>query len=228
MQTRTEDFIRHGTPAFRRTNLALFAAGLATFGLMYCVQPLLPEFSREFGVSAAASALSLSLTSGVLAVAILVAGPISDAWGRKALMTASLLSSALIVLLTAIAPSWQSLLMLRAVLGLALGGLPAVAMTYLSEEVHPESIGLGMGLYIGGSAVGGLAGRLVAGVLADFCGWRIGTAVVGIVGALAGWVFVRNPYSARRGSGILRGALAAAACCGRCLSSCWPVWFRPR
>jgi MFS transporter, YNFM family, putative membrane transport protein len=62
-------FIRHGTPAFRRTNLALFAAGFATFGLLYCVQPLMPVFSHDYGVSAATSALSLSLTTGVLAVA---------------------------------------------------------------------------------------------------------------------------------------------------------------
>ena len=38
----TASTIHHGTPAFRRTNLALFAAGFATFGLLYCVQPLMP------------------------------------------------------------------------------------------------------------------------------------------------------------------------------------------
>jgi YNFM family putative membrane transporter len=35
-------------------------------------------------------------------------------------------------------------------------------MTYLSEELHPNSIGLGIGLYIGGNAAGGLSGRLIA------------------------------------------------------------------
>src|ERR1700749_2827166 len=74
--------IRHGTPGFRRTNLALFSSGFATFGLLYRVQPLLPSFSRSFGVGAASSSLSLSLTTGVLAVAMLFAGAISDAWGR--------------------------------------------------------------------------------------------------------------------------------------------------
>ena len=49
----TDDWIRHGTPAFRATNLALFAAGLSTFGLLYCVQPLMPEFSRHYGIDAA-------------------------------------------------------------------------------------------------------------------------------------------------------------------------------
>lgn len=89
-----DDRIRHGTRAFRATNLALFAAGLATFGLLYCVQPLMPEFSRDFGVNAAVSALSLSLTTGVLAIAMLFAGGLSDAWGRKPVMVASLFLSA--------------------------------------------------------------------------------------------------------------------------------------
>lgn len=184
-----DTLIRHGTPAFRRTNLALFAAGLATFGLLYCVQPLMPQFSQHYGVSAATSALSLSLTTGVLAFAMLFAGGVSDAWGRKPVMVASLLSSAVLVLLTALMPNWYALLVLRTLLGITLSGLPAVAMTYLSEEMHPESIGLGMGLYISGSAVGGMSGRLIAGVVADFAGWRAGVAVVGAIGLVSGLVF---------------------------------------
>ncbi|GAB2550495.1 MFS transporter [Rhodanobacter koreensis] len=183
--------IHHGTPAFRRTNLALFAAGFATFGLLYCVQPLMPEFSHDYGVSAAVSALSLSLTTGVLAFAMLFAGALSDAWGRKSVMVASLLSSALLVLVTAMMPNWPALLLVRTLLGLTLSGLPAVAMTYLSEEMDVESIGLGMGLYISGSAVGGMGGRLITGVLTDFFGWRFGVSVVGVIGVLAALIFWR-------------------------------------
>ena len=79
--------IARGSPAFRRTNRAMFAAGFATFALVYCVQPLMPEFARTFGVSAATSSLSLSVTTAVLAVALLVVGALSDAWGRRAIMT---------------------------------------------------------------------------------------------------------------------------------------------
>lgn len=182
--------MRHGTPAFRRTNLAMFAGGFTTFGLLYSVQPLLPEFSRQYGVSAAHSALSLSLPSAVLAVGMLFAGPMSDAWGRKRVMSISLGASAVIALLSAVAPTWQSLLVLRTLLGLTLSGVPAVAMAYLSEEVHPDSIGLGMGLYIGGNAAGGMGGRLMAAVLADFFGWKIGLGLVAAVGALGALLFM--------------------------------------
>ena len=177
--------IRHGTPAFRRTNLALFSSGFATFGLLYCVQPLLPAFSRTFGVDAAGSSLSLSVTTGVLAVAMLFAGALSDMWGRKPVMLASLLGSSLLVLATAMAPNWSTLLVLRAMLGVTLAGLPAVAMTYVSEEIHADSLGFAMGLYIGGNAIGGMGGRLISGFAADHSSWRIAVGVIGALGLVA-------------------------------------------
>jgi len=177
--------IRHGTAAFRRTNLALFSSGFATFGLLYCVQPLMPDFSRSFGVDAATSSLSLSVTTGVLAVTMLFAGALSDAWGRKPLMLASLLGSSVLVLLTATVSGWWSLLLLRTLLGVSLAGLPAVAMTYLSEEVHGDSLGFAMGLYIGGNAIGGMGGRLISGFAADHGSWRLALAVIGALGLAA-------------------------------------------
>lgn len=185
-------YIHRGTHAFHQTNRALFAAGFATFGVLYCVQPLMPQFSANYGVSAATSALSLSLSTGVLAVALLFAGALSDGYGRKRVMSVSILASAVLLLLTALAPDWNTLLVLRTLLGVTLSGLPAVAMTYLSEEMDNESIGLGMGLYISGSAVGGLGGRLITGVLTDFVSWRIGVAVVAVIALFSGWVFVRS------------------------------------
>ncbi|HAI06526.1 MAG TPA: MFS transporter, partial [Pantoea sp.] len=42
-------WITRGTPQFMRVTLALFSAGLATFALLYCVQPILPVLSQQFG-----------------------------------------------------------------------------------------------------------------------------------------------------------------------------------
>ncbi|WP_134500376.1 MFS transporter [Microvirga pakistanensis] len=179
-----------GTPAFRRLNLALFAAGFSTFAILYCVQPLLPEFSQEFHISAAVSSLSLSLSTGLLAVTMLLAGALSEVWGRKPVMVASLLSSAILTLLSAAAPNWLSLLLARMAIGVTLSGLPAVAMAYVSEEVDPKSIGLAMGLFIGGNAIGGMAGRIISGVLTDLGSWRLAIGLIGALGlaaALAAW-----------------------------------------
>ena len=63
----------------------------------------------------------------------------------------------------AAAPSWGALLALRALTGLALSGLPAVAMAYLADEIAPSSLGFAMGLYISGSTIGGMVGRVTVG-----------------------------------------------------------------
>ena len=125
MQQQEITRIQRGTAAFRRTNLALFSAGFSTFALMYCVQPLLPLFSREFRVSAAASSLAISFVTGSLAFAILLAGSVSEALGRKPVMVFSMFASAALTVLCAFMPNWHLFLVVRALEGLAFSGLPA-------------------------------------------------------------------------------------------------------
>jgi YNFM family putative membrane transporter len=184
--------IEAGTLAFRRTNVALFASGFSTFALFYCVQPLLPVFAQEFHVSPAQSSLALSLTTGVLAFAMLLASALSEHWGRKPMMVASILASAGLTIAAASLPGWHTLLITRALLGITLSGLPAVAMAYLTEEIHPRAVGLAMGLYIGGSGIGGMAGRLLTGVLTDYASWRVAMGSIGALALIAGLAVWRN------------------------------------
>ncbi len=187
----SDAFIAHGTPAFWRANLALFASGFATLALLYCVQPLLPVLSAAFGVGAAASSLSLSLTTVLLAACMPVAGALSEVHGRKGVMVGSLLASAALTVACALAPNWGTLLLLRAAMGITLSGLPAVAMAYVGEEMHPRSLGLAMGLYVGGNGIGGMAGRMLTGIVTDLRGWRAAMAAIGVLAALAGLVLWR-------------------------------------
>ncbi len=184
-------YIEKGTPMFMRTVLALFSGGFATFALLYCVQPMMPLLSREFSINAAQSSLVLSVSTALLAVGLLVTGPISDRIGRKPVMVAALLAAALCTIASALMPSWQGVLIMRALVGLSLSGLAAVAMTYLSEEIHPQHIGLAMGLYIGGNAIGGMSGRLITGVLIDFVSWHTAMLVIGALALIAAAVFWR-------------------------------------
>ena len=132
----------------------------------------MPIFSDDFGVTPAASSLSLSLSTGFLAFAIFCAAAVSESLGRRSLMFFSLLGAALCTLACAVAPSWQMLLIFRALEGFLLGGVPAVAMTYLAEEIDPRGLGGAMGLYIAGNAFGGMAGRVVTGTIASSPMWR--------------------------------------------------------
>ncbi|CAN1595086.1 putative transporter YnfM [Pseudomonas mediterranea] len=184
-------YIEKGTPLFMRTVLALFCGGFATFALLYCVQPMMPLLSREFSVNAAQSSLILSVATGLLAVGLLITGPISDRIGRKSVMVTALFAAALCTVASAMMPTWHGVLLLRALVGLSLSGLAAVAMTYLSEEIHPRHIGLAMGLYIAGNAIGGMCGRLITGVLIDFVSWHTAMLVIGGLALIAAAVFWR-------------------------------------
>ena len=177
-----------GHPEYRRVMVGLFFVGMGTFSLLYTTQPLLPELARDFSVSDGQSALTVSVTTLGLALALLVAGPWSEVVGRTPLMRWSLALSSLVGLACAFAPGWNTLLALRFVEGIALGGLPGVAIAYLREEVHHDSHARAAGLYVGGTAIGGLLGRLLAAILADHGGWRLatgGVAMLGVVSAVA-------------------------------------------
>lgn len=183
-------FIKRGTPQFMRVTLALFSAGLATFVLLYCVQPILPVLSQEFGVSPAESSFSLSISTGLMAVGLLFTGPLSDAVGRKSVMVVALLLAAIFTLLSAMMTSWHAILIMRALIGLSLSGVAAVGMTYLSEEIHPSVVAFSMGLYISGNSIGGMSGRLLSGVITDFSSWRVAVMAIGcfaLASALMFW-----------------------------------------
>lgn len=185
-----ERFITRGTRAFTLANVALFAAGFTTFALIYCVQPIMPVLGHEFGLDAATASLSLSATTQCLAVAMLVASSLSEVYGRKPVMVLSLFASSVLMIGTAFAPTWPSLLALRALAGIAFSGLPATAMAYVGEEMDRDSVGLAMGLYIGGTGLGALGGRLIVGGFTDLGSWRTGLFVIGVLALLSSVVFV--------------------------------------
>ncbi|MDO4783486.1 MAG: MFS transporter [Propionibacteriaceae bacterium] len=181
---------RPGEPGYRRVAVALFLAGLATFALVHAPQPLLPELAADFVLSPGQAMLSVSATMVGLGLALLIAGPGTEVLGRTPLIFASLFTSAVVALACSLAPSWPVLIVLRAVQGVALAGLPAVATAYLREEVHPSATSRAVGLYIGGTAIGGMSGRLIAGILGDALGWRFAFAALGTLAlgcAITAW-----------------------------------------
>ncbi|PIA70413.1 MFS transporter [Ectopseudomonas toyotomiensis] len=182
--------LTRGSAGYRRATLALFCAGFATFAMLYCVQPLLPLLAAHFRVSAASSSLALSLTTLSLALCLLVSGALAESWGRKPVMAAALGLAAVLGVACALVEEWGSLLILRALLGLALSGLPALAMAYVGEEFDPEALPAAMGLYIGGTALGGLLGRLLAGLLSDLGGWPWALGGIAGLGLLALGLFL--------------------------------------
>ncbi|MEV5834130.1 MFS transporter [Nocardia sp. NPDC052112] len=180
-----------GTSHERRITTALFAAGLTTFASMYSAQALLPSLSAAFGVAPARAALAVSLTTGFLASAIVPVSALSARIGRTRVMTWSAVVSAVIGLLLPLSPSLEVLLAGRALQGVALAGVPAVAMAYLAEEIGGDGLGAAMGVYVAGTSIGGLSGRLIPAFALDLASWRWAEAAIAVAAAGCTIWFVR-------------------------------------
>ncbi|MEX5296228.1 MFS transporter [Kocuria sp. CPCC 205268] len=179
-----------GSPGYRRVLLALLCAGVATFAQLYSVQGVLPLLAADLGIGAAQASLGVSAATLGLAVGVLPWSVVSDRWGRLRTMVVAVVSATVLGLVMPLAPGFEAVVALRFAEGVALGGIPAVAMAYLAEELDRRHAAVAAGTYVAGTSLGGLAGRIVAAPVGDAFGWRAGTITVSVLAALAAVVFV--------------------------------------
>lgn len=187
-----EPFIGHapGSPRYRRLIAGLFCAGIATFAQLYSTQSVLPQIAVDLTVSPATAALTVSATTLGLAAAVIPWSIVTDRIGRVPAMAIGVIAATVLGLVAPLSGEIGLFLVLRVAEGIALGAVPAVALAYLSEEVRPRYAAAAAGSYIAGTTVGGLLGRIVAGVVAESAGWRTGTWTVAVVCAFAAVLFL--------------------------------------
>lgn len=186
-----------GSPAFRHVNVAMFFGSFASFAMLYGTQPLLPLLSAEFSLDPAAASLAVSAGTAGLALALIPASLLSDRYGRERLMKLSIAAAAIVCTASAFVADFAQLLVLRALLGVAIAGLPAAAMAYLAEEIAPGAQGRAMGLYIGGNALGGMSGRFLAALVTEEQSWRLALGLLGVLGVVAAVLFWRRLPASR-------------------------------
>lgn len=182
-------YIEKGSKEFKKANAALFAGGFSTFAVLYSTQPLLPYLSKEFNISPATASLSLSVTTISLAISLLIVGSLSEALGRKSVMSFSMFSASILAMLTALTPSFYYLIVLRILQGFVLSGLSAIAMAYLGEEIEDKSLGIAMGMFISGNSLGGMFGRITIGIFTDLFNWRIALFSIGVLSFISSILF---------------------------------------
>ncbi|MFE4666236.1 MFS transporter [Streptomyces sp. NPDC056716] len=170
-----------GGPGYRRMSFALFLAGVATFALLYSTQALLPLISADFGVSAGEASWTVAASTGGLALFVIPMSALSERFGRRTVMTASLVVAVAVAVVIPFAPSLTALVALRAVQGAALAGVPASATAYLAEEVRPRALITAIGLFVAGNSVGGMSGRVLTGWVAQEWGWRVALGALGLM-----------------------------------------------
>jgi AAHS family 4-hydroxybenzoate transporter-like MFS transporter len=128
--------------------------------------------------------------AGVLVGSMLI-GPLADRFGRKAMMILAVAVFGIFTLLTAEAGSLGSLLVLRFLAGLGLGGVIPSTVVMASEYAPAHRRGSMVTLMACGFALGAASGGVLAGMYLLAMGWRTIFYVGGILPLLLVLVLVR-------------------------------------
>ncbi|HEU0025748.1 MAG TPA: MFS transporter [Ktedonobacterales bacterium] len=177
-------------PARVRGLIATNVGASVAFAAMYSTQPVLPQIGRDFHVDAATAGLTLLAVTFALAFASLSAGRISDHFGSRRVMLVCCVILTALSALAAIAPTFGSLVTIRAAQGLVIPGITISGLAYLHNDLPASWRGRVSGFYIGTNTLGGLVGRLGVGLLVDTITWRGGLAVIAGFVALGALILV--------------------------------------
>ena len=150
---------------------------------------MLSELQASFGVSLATGSLAVSASTIGMATGLFLFAFKADTFKRERLMSLSLILSALLTITSAFMSHFVLLLLLNFLKGIALSGVSAVALAYLSDEIEPGKIGLAISLYLSGNTIGGMTGRVTGSLLAGWGGWQQAVWAIGITSLLLGFLF---------------------------------------
>jgi YNFM family putative membrane transporter len=173
----------------RRLVTALFVSGFATFSQVFDAQAILPSLSRDLGIPSSTAALAVSATTLGIAVSVLAWAWVSDRIGRTAVMRISIAATTVLALAAPLSPTLEVLIGMRALTGVALGGIQAVAMALIVEVLPRHRVPPAAAMYITGNTVGGVTGRVIAGPVSELLHWRIALLVVAAIGVVACLLF---------------------------------------
>ena len=179
-----------GTPVFRRLMIALFCSGMATFAQLYAPQAVLPQLASQMRLTEGAAGLVVSMGTIGLAAGVIPWATISDHIGRVRSMRGALIAATVLTIATSFAPTYEVLLTLRFLAGFAVGAVPALALAYLNAEMRHDHAAKAAGMFIAGNSIGGLAGRIVAGLVPPTFGWHMGVRAVSIMAGAATVLFI--------------------------------------
>lgn len=169
--------------------LALFFGSIVAFGAEYCVQPIIPVLAEAFDLTPAKASLAVSFGTGGMAFSMLLIASFAKHLERRKVMAIALVGSAILAFIMAVSESFGLILVLRLCQGILLAGFPAMAVAYINEEFDAGIIGAVVGIYVSGSSVGGLLGRMLLSILTDFFSWRIALGTLAVLYAVIGICF---------------------------------------
>ena len=161
---------------------------------------LAPYFAPEFHLSSQQIGFLAAVVSVTWALSGLLFGALSDRFGRRVILIPGVVLFSALSWLSGIAHSFEQLLLIRALMGIAEGPCWAVINAIVEESSGPSRRGRNVGLVVSAGALVGLcAAPILTTQVASRWGWRWGFFVTGLPGMLMAmliWKFVREPKRA--------------------------------
>jgi len=148
------------------------------FLLTFVIVPM----AHDFGTSIADLSYAITLTLAMRPVGACIFGLLGDRFGRRIPLMIDIIFYSLMELLTAFSPNYTTLLILRALYGIGMGGEWGLGASLARETMPTEARGLFSGILQQGYAFGYLLAAIVYWVVFPFFGWR-GLFVAGVLPA---------------------------------------------
>ena len=179
--------------------ILLLSLGFGMVGVdRYIIYPLFPLISKDLGLNYN----HLGMISAVLAltwgIAAIFAGRWSDRYGEKAVLVPSVIIFSVLVMVSGFAASLASLLIIRALMGVAEGAYVPASVIAVTRAADPTRIGLAIGLQQMASALmgPGLTPILATQLLQVVPSWHWVFAVVAIPGFILAYLIAKVLKSA--------------------------------
>ena len=144
---------------------------------------VLKDIAQEFHTEITDVTIAILLTLAMRPVGAYIFGRAADRWGRRPTLMVDVLLYSIIEFATAFSPNLTTLLILRALFGIAMGGEWGVGASLTMESIPQQARGFVSGLLQSGYPAGYFLASIVYAVLFQYIGWR-GMFMVGVIPAL--------------------------------------------
>ena len=150
--------------------------------------PAQPTLAREFGVTSETAQLTLSLFMIGFAVAQLLVGYLSDAWGRRRVLVLGLGVFAAAGIACAASPSIEVLLVCRVLQGIGASAAPVVARAMVRDTQPAAAAARLLSTMLAALAVAPMIAPTIGGALLAWFGWRAVFATLSACGLVLMWL----------------------------------------
>lgn len=164
---------------------AIMLIGIIAFAALHGLQPIIPVIGADLGLRPAAASTLIAAGMFGMAGTLFILTFFAELLPRKISIIISLFACSLLTLILGHLHIFSYMLLVRFFEGICIAFIPTLIIAYIQEELPTQKTTYLAGLYISGTTIGGLSGRLSLSFLTDIFDWSLALSICGIVLLLA-------------------------------------------